>query len=213
MSWSYTKLSMYDTCPAKVKFRYVEGIKDTPGPAAQRGTDIHAGLEAGVTHGKPLPAGLEYYSSFVGDLRASGAKAELRIGVDNTWRALDPSSIDKPWGLGYLDVGLAAPEKVDIWDWKTGKVYEEDHLKQRKVYAALGLALSPDAYSVKVTHVYLDHKKNRSTEFHRDQVAVLRTDIQSKVEKMEADTLLIPNPSFACRWCNFSKEKGGPCVF
>jgi len=35
--------------------------------------------------------------------------------------------------------------------------------------------------------------------------------VTEKVMKIENDDIFAPNPSYACRWCHFRKNNGGPC--
>jgi len=212
MRWSYSKLGMYKECPAKVKYRYIDKLPSTPGPAAARGVAIHAKIES-YLKGESTIGEMEevnFYGDWLARLRVLGAQPELKIAVKKDW---SPCGWEDPdvWGVGVIDAWL--PSAPIAWDWKTGKVYEEDHFAQRELYTAMLFGHVPDAYEVKFSHVYVDIHKERTTTFHRNTIPDLRKRWSDKISIMEADTIMAPNPSFKCRWCPYSKQSGGPCDF
>jgi CRISPR/Cas system-associated exonuclease Cas4 (RecB family) len=36
---------------------------------------------------------------------------------------------------------------------------------------------------------------------------------RGRVDLMQSDSLCAPKPGQHCNWCDYSKKKGGPCVF
>jgi hypothetical protein len=66
---------------------------------------------------------------------------------------------------------------------------------------------------VRAIHVYLDLGKNREKTLHRDQVPDVQRRFSERVAKLESCTEFYPKPQYLCRYCNFSKANGGPCIF
>lgn len=115
LPWSYSKLSLYKKCPAAFKFRYIDKKYSTPGPAAQRGTEIHSKIENFIKwHGSDdaqiniADIGIDMTcSQFLNDLRyeymyglqgvdennpkmwSECIDTELELRVDENWNILD----------------------------------------------------------------------------------------------------------------------------
>lgn len=174
---------------------------------------MHAAMEDYIKgHSKELPAELSYYQQFLdGIIQHSDCELvpELKIAVTKDWK---PADFDgEYWWRGILDLFLKHPEVVIVYDWKTGKVYD-DHQDQREIYS-LGIFAHHDVAEVRAVHVYLDQRINRETIYHRDMVEELREKWVKRVDRMVSDQDLIPSPGFYCRFCPYSRAKGGPCQF
>lgn len=212
MRHSYTKISMYMSCPAKKKYRYDDKLKEESHPAAQRGKDIHASFEEAIKDGRPLPNEFVFYADYVKTLRAAGAYSELKAAVNRSW---EPCEFDSPdaWIISVLDLWLVRGTIAYGWDWKTGKVYD-DHVKQKEFYSAVMLnTLLPEVEKVVFSNVYVDLQKAVPHEFTRSEILNLQARWGNRIALMERDTECSPTPNFFCRYCSFSKAKGGPCAF
>jgi RecB family exonuclease len=53
MRLSYTSLNTYETCPAKYRFQFVDGVPGTPSPALSFGDSLHQALYR--FHNRPVP--------------------------------------------------------------------------------------------------------------------------------------------------------------
>jgi len=62
---------------------------------------------------------------------------------------------------------------------------------------------------------YLDHPEEdiaiSSYEYTRDELPKLKSEWESLAESLMSDREYAPSPSSDCKWCPFSKEKGGLC--
>lgn len=211
MRHSYTKISMYMECPAKKRYRYDERRETPQSPAAARGTQYHAGLE-GAINGTGLPDELSYYGDYVRRLRDNGAKAEFAFALRRDWSITDWDAEDS-WIVGKADVWVPVSPVAHVQDWKTGKIYES-HEKQGEFYATCLFSYVPsEVREVRATFIYTDLRKERNKTYHRDSLEQLRSRWTARIERMERDTECIPTPGFGCRFCPFSKIKGGPCLF
>lgn len=218
MRHSYTKISMYMECPAKKRYKYDDRRAVEQSPSAARGTRYHSAIESYVAGDGTIHVPTEtefpelgFYSSYLQRLRSLGAKAEYRFAIRRDW---SPTvwDADDAWLIGVADVWIPTAPVAHVQDWKTGKIYDS-HEKQGEFYATCLFSEVPEAYEVKATFIYTDLKQERNRTYHRDNIEALRQRWNARVERMERDTECAPTPSFSCRYCPFSKSKGGPCIF
>lgn len=213
MSWSLSSLGTYEKCGLKYKFKYHDKLKETRSIQASRGVDNHALVE-GFLRGelKELPPELSFYSQFLTGLKTYEIYPEHKVSLHRDW---NPTTWEDPevWYKGVLDLKVVKNEgEALVYDWKTGKIYP-DHNDQKTIYSLAVFAEHPALYTVRAIHVYLDLNANREKTFHRNQVPELRKQWETRVQRLEQDPQFIANPGFHCRWCGYSRTKGGPCQF
>jgi hypothetical protein len=217
MRLSYSGWSTYDKCPAKYKYSYIDKLaRSEPGEAAQRGTKIHDSVEKFFQEGTPVSVEIrDTYQPWLESLaEEANCAPEWEWGVNDIWGHADFKDDNAAW-RGFFDlkaVPLARGDELYVYEWKTGKIYD-DHAHQSSLYAAVGLCLHPWASSVTVTNVYFDQGKNVERKTTRKELPAVIDIWNSRRQQVMNDDLMSPTPSFACRWCNFSKANGGPCRF
>jgi hypothetical protein len=206
---SLSKLKCFEQCPLKYKLRYVDGIQDPSGPAAQRGILMHAVFENHL-RGEDVvwPANLKHYEGFSENLKKSGALPEKVLTLDKDWKPVE----EEVWYKAILDVLLIKEPEAWIYDWKSGKEYD-DHYDQKEIYSVAVFCSFPEVSTVRAIHVYLDHGRNTERVYDRSQMPAMRDRWALRFKKLEDTTEFHPNPNFGCRYCGFSKSKGGPCRF
>jgi hypothetical protein len=132
--------------------------------------------------------------------------------VNKKWLPV-PFNDSKAWARGKFDLRVQAPDLLEIKEWKTGKVYEE-HAYQKHLYATVALVLFPAYNSVTVTGVYFDQKQQPPPDEHsRADLSIMKMTWQDRFKRLERDKNFNPNPTFMCRYCDFSAAKQGPCRF
>lgn len=210
MKHSYTKVSMYMECPAKKRYRYDERIPTPVSPAAARGTEYHSRLESAI-NGAPPEDEFQFYNDYIAKLRANGARAEFAFALRKDWSITDWGD-ESAWVIGKADIWAPTLPIAHVQDWKTGKMYDS-HEKQGEFYSTALFSYVPEAREIKATFVYTDLRKTRDWTYRRDDLEALRSRWTARIERMERDTECVPTPGFGCRFCSFSKSKGGPCIF
>jgi hypothetical protein len=236
-SWSLSALNMFERCGFSYACRYysrevaqIMGLSvvpktPPPGPAAQRGLDMHKTIENFFVHRHPLTPELEKWRPAFQELMSPGFESypEHRISVGRDWSLSEWSNA---WGRAVLDLKVIKPQVVTIYDWKSGKEYPE-HYEQKELYAVFTSVEHPAVSSIKAVHVYFDSGRQTIREYHRDQMPERRQRWENRVERMEEavqnlkdhpDLLNLQlnfpqSPNFTCRWCAFSRAQGGPCKF
>lgn len=214
MIHSLSKLGTFEQCAAKYKFKYIDNLPTPPSTSAGRGIDTHSMIELYLKTGEVmLNPPLDFYQGWLDGLRkVEGASPEAKLALDVDWNPCDWNS-EVVWWRGVLDL-LIPPQgqKVHVYDWKTGKIYD-DHEDQREIYGVAALSHYPEATEVTCTHVYVDLHKSVTKTYHRDHLDLLKTRWGRRFRAVETATEFPYNPQFKCRWCPFSKESGGPCPF
>lgn len=241
MRWSLSKLGTFTQCGAKYKFKYIEKAVEQRSLSASRGVDHHTAVERFLkSEIAELPQELSFYTQFLTEVRGHEIYPEHKIALTKDWTPTTWDAEDV-WYTGILDLklllrsgnsggnseehqgeqsavpatdGKGEPTEAVIYDWKTGKIYP-DHDDQKSIYSVAVYSEHPTVQSVRAMHVYLDLGKVREKEFHREQMHMLRKSWEDRVAPLERANPddLIPNPGFHCRWCGFSRAKGGPCKF
>ena len=215
--WSYSKVKSYESCAARYRYRYIDRLPSAPpGPAAQRGIDKHSELEQYVKgYGSwDVPPGPEALYPVLDKMRFRNdgwTGTEFKIGVSRDWK---PSgyALEETYDRAILDAVWLNKDKdvLEVYEWKTGKPRDE-YADQRKLYAAASLVwwgLS----EVTVSTVYLDGTApNQRLKVKASALPALQDDWNSRVERIEKDETFSPNPTFACRWCDYSRFRDGPC--
>jgi RecB family exonuclease len=220
MRVSYSKLKCYEQCPAKFKFKYIDNLPEESGPAASRGTRIHSLLEDAIKGQARLPLDhpdpdhevAEKYYDFCDTLRKVGAEAEIKLKVNQEFQ---PASQDV-WITGIIDVLYVdyVNNQAKIWDWKTGKKYDE-HVDQGNFYSMLTLAAFPEVEVVEPCFVYVDDRRNWPMEPVKRgmQFEALKQEYTTRIKWLDYAESYVPNPGWYCNYCSFAASKGGPCPF
>jgi CRISPR/Cas system-associated exonuclease Cas4 (RecB family) len=102
-----------------------------------------------------------------------------------------------------------------VYDYKTGKKYEEPHKDQLELYNATALLLFPEAKESIAADLYLDigPKATLERKMTRAQVPAVIKKWERRVLAMEGDDVFMARPGEYCNRCNYRKSNGGPCLF
>jgi len=214
MTVSYSGVSMYVTCPSSFNRKYnLKEKADQPtretAPAMFRGTDLHNAIEDFLLNKRnDLPKELKAYNEFCTGIRTHKAIPELAFAFDNKWESVE---FDDPLAeiRGFMDAIMADTELI-VYEWKTGKKYDE-HANQRSLYGLAALILYPDYQKVRVMTVYLDQQEISETTYHKDMLVTYKWMWERKINSTKPPQMYPMRPSWKCKWCGYSKKKGGKC--
>jgi hypothetical protein len=214
MSWSLSRLKTFETCHAKYDYRYNLKIPDNGGSsAAQRGIDIHAGIEKSIKDRiTPVPEEASFVGDTIRSLQYAGVehRAEFDLKLDKDWKQVITGDY---WFHGIIDLYVrTSPTTASFHDWKTGRIYP-DHDEQKELYALALFCAYPELEEITSHFDYLDQRKSITRTFHPYMVPAAKERWSRRVGRMQSATEFIPTPGYLCRWCGFSKAKGGPCRF
>jgi hypothetical protein len=208
---SYSGLKLYKKCPLKWKNQYIDGNREPPGKAAQRGTDLHTAIEEFFIRGTGFPTDimpLAPWRAYMEQLTLRSPSPELELAVNVEWEPVDFND-PTAYYRGVADLHYTDNGVLHIYDWKSGRMYPE-HEAQGRTY----MALSPEVDAYMVHFVYIDHPLTVIThmwnaEHRKKEIEDLRKDI----EVLRLDTEYKPTPHHdTCKWCPLSWRKfGGTC--
>jgi hypothetical protein len=241
-SWSPSRLASYTECPKKAGLEFDKvcpvcfhgtlkgwapqtctkcGGSPPSSPVLDRGTRLHLACEDYLT-GKEqtLSDELKPVKKWLMPLRTGFRKSQVlverQVAVDCDWKPVEWFD-RRAWLRCKIDV--LDCRKAKTWavvDWKTGK-YKPDgeYGEQLALYATIILSAFPQPQSVAPSLVFIDAGKGV------EHGAVARKDLKEMQNRwadrtmaMLNDTVFAPRPSYACRWCPWSKAKGSPlCPF
>lgn len=213
MQGSYSRIKDWEKCPRLAQFKHIHKIKEAENPAMLRGKELHSQAEQYIKGGDPQadpPMALwnvqEYMREYAG---WDEPQCELQLAVNDQW---EPTGwFDKDVYLrAVVDLLSVSIPKARIVDHKSGKIYDE-HPLQAELYACFGFAGWKEVDEVEVQFNYIDQGTRMNYTFTRDQYEALRAKWDEKMTSMRNDDVFPTNPGRHCRWCNFSKAKGGPC--
>lgn len=216
MRHSYSSLQTFNKCALQFKFSYIDKMpRGEPHPNAARGTEIHNSIEAFMKEEGELHS--EIISRWGHQLHVLRDEAEC---IPEPMWLLDEDfqpteNEDEAMLKGFFDLKVIWDDAVDIKEWKTGKLYDE-HDTQRYLYGMVALIQHPEVESVEVEGVYLDLNKKVKNEYKREDMKFMKNDWAKRINHVEnaiERNMFPPNPQFLCRYCDFSKQNGGPCQF
>jgi len=215
-AWSFSRWDTYQTCPAKAKFKFIDRLPEPRGPAAERGEAVHKAAEAFVRGwAKTLPAELSSHALELRALKKEKPLCEEELALTEGFEAQTGWFDKDAWCRAKMDV-LATKKAPRIIDYKTGKAYPEKHALQAELYALFALKLL-EATAVIVEFWYTDIGPSaNSVEMYGEGERSLTKLVKrwtTRAKPMLTDTKFKATPGNHCRWCTFSKAKGGPCKY
>lgn len=212
-SWSYSRYSLYSKCPAKAKYKFIDKMPDPGGPAMERGNLIHK-LAEDYTLGnlKKLPPELAKFKDEFTELKKSKPIVEQTWAFTKDWLKTRWDDWQNCALRIKTDASCVDGTDLYIIDHKTGKKYD-DNKEQLELYAVGGALWFPKVKKIITQLWYLDSGEVVDQEFDAKDAPKLQKEWDKRVEPMLNDTRFAPKPSHECRWCPFSKSKGGPCKF
>lgn len=217
ISWSYSSLKDYETCPHRIQLK----LNKAPIPEQEenRGTIIHRMAEQYVKGEiDSLPRELRKFEEQFEEDRASYTEGKLE--VESEW-GFDPDWEQTNWFDAWLRVKCdqvlhISPSETRVTDHKTGKRFgnEVPHLQQAQLYALATFVKYPDVNYIETEMRYLDLGEQTKKLWSRDKDCVrLMGQYMKRVGWMQRDTVFKANPNrMNCRWCRYGTSNGsGAC--
>jgi PD-(D/E)XK nuclease superfamily len=220
-AWSLSRLQLYERCPLAFKCKHILKLPDPGSPAMQRGTDIHSAAENYIRGRlKAIPPELKLVAKDLSTLRdeykKGQVKLELELGFNRSWNAVAWMAKDV-WLRVKMDVMWLKRKVLHVIDWKTGRLKDNgEYSDQLEIYAVAGLALLPEIREVRSHLKFTDHGKTVSLPAgnrNRDDFLPVTRRWEKRAAKLLNEERWQPKQNHGCKWCAFSKSKGGPCKY
>lgn len=230
-AWSYSRYADYELCPARFKYKHIDRLPDPGGPAMVRGSEIHKEGEnylkvGGKGKGPAVPKTYAHFKGEMEQLRKLEPMVEQQWGFTADWTPTGWFGRDT-WLRVVCDVAVYYDDDtLDIIDFKTGKKYGTNE-DQIELFSMGGFAKFPEVEHVTARLWYLDipdgpndgdpHADSTANttirEYTRDGYEAAKKKWAGKIQPMFMDTKFPPRANDKCRWCPYSRAKGGPCKF
>jgi len=207
MSWSYSRLSLYERCPFQYEGRYIKKVKEEKSEALLNGIAKHDLCEQYLKGDrKRIPKGVNKIAGSLRRLKSMEAVAEEWWNITEDW----VEAKKKDWLIAKIDAYcFPEPNTIEVTDFKTGKVYPT-HKEQHGLYATMAFCIF-DVEIVISRGDYIDTGKSVTYRWTLDQLPALRADWRRRAETMMEDKELEPTPGYYCAWCPRSRLKKGDC--
>jgi len=154
-SISYSKYSLFNQCPKKFKYIYIEKFKEPPSEILERGSAMHKSMEEHLTIPNfPVPSFADWLVPYLKPIKKY-LIAEEFWQADKDFKPLPSFHPDIKY-VGKVDAYFVKGSMLVLIDWKTGKVREKN-MEQLELYAILALNKFSEVQEVKPVpnHVFI----------------------------------------------------------
>lgn len=211
--WGYSKLETFEKCPQKFAYMFIDKLPQPGSPAMERGSKMHENIESYLNGWiKDLIPECQSFKEAIDALKTEQFQAEQAIGLDKDWNKLPDWFHMATWIRAKADAMYVQDNKLVVIDFKSGK-YRVPSTDQVELYAIVGGALYPEVVEVFAEYWYLDTGEVYSRSYTQAELKELRKKFEKRVAPMYVNTNWTPQPSMDCRWCPYSKTKGGKCAY
>lgn len=211
--WGFSKLDTYRACAKQFYFQYVKKLPSPSNAAMERGGKLHENIEMYLNGWAPalLPE-LASWKEPLDALKTKNFQAEQALGFDKNWALLPDWFHSKTWLRAKMDAKYIEDNKLTVIDFKSGK-YRVPSTDQVELYAVVGSAIHPEAETVLAEFWFLDTGDIYTRAYTKAELLELRKKYEAAVVPLYAETVWEAAPSAACRYCAYSRTKGGPCKY
>jgi len=209
----FSKLECFRQCPQKFKFQFIDKKKTKGSAAMERGSKMHENIESylnGWT--KDLIPENQSFQKELDVLKTKDYHAEQALGFNREWELLSDWFVKSTWLRVKMDAYYIEGAKGYAIDFKSGK-YRIPSTDQVALYAVGLHAKHPELESVTAEYWYLDSGDVYTRLYTAAELLSLRKKFEQEFAPIYTEELWEPNPSNECRWCDFSKTKGGKCQY
>ena len=209
----FSKLDSYRECPQKFHFQFVQKLPQPGSPAMERGSRMHESCEMYLNGwAENLIEEVADWKEALDGLKEKTFQAEKAWGFDKSWNLLPDWFHKDTWLRAKSDCHYIEGDKVTVIDFKSGK-YRVPSKEQVELYAVCAGSVYPAATHVTAEYWYLDTGEVYKQEYTREQLLKLQKQYEMYFAPLFTDEVFKPTPGAGCRWCPYSKTKGGKCVY
>lgn len=201
--WSYSFLSTYERCARQAEARYVtKELKFVESPEAAHGNRVHKALENRIKGAAPLPEDLQAYQKYIDRIKSVDriAMAELELGVTRDWK---PTTFfaRNVRGRCKLDVVMMQGNDALIFDWKTGKVWEDP--KELEIQALMLQIAYPHLEQIMGAYVWLKEDEYGPVYDLTSTLGKTKKWVEKTISEVEK-CIWYPTKNKLCPWCQVS---------
>lgn len=225
-AWSYSRYADYKQCPLKFKLKHIDRIRGTgpSAPALVRGSEIHLEGELWLKGGGKgrVPSTYTHFKDEMKQLAKLSPIVEQQWGFTKDWKPATGSGRD-PNGWFAKDTFLRIvcdvavvydDHTADVIDFKTGRKYDTNE-EQVELFSTGIKMRYPETTTVTTRLWYLDQPNDNEVirEYSAKDIENIKKDWDRKIQPMFNDRKFPPKPNDKCKWCDYRKDAGGPCIY
>jgi len=211
--WGFSKLDVFRACKAKFKYQFIEKLAQGSSPAMERGQAMHETIESYLNGWiTTLSPDTEAWKEQLDELKTKNFRAEQALGFDKDWNQLESWFSPATWLRVKMDAYWRDARTITVIDFKSGK-YRAPSTEQVELYALAGFCMHPDVDTITAEMWFLDTGDVYRKTYTRDQISLLKKKYEGYSAPMYTERAWEPSPSMECRWCPYSKTKGGKCKY
>jgi hypothetical protein len=211
--WGFSKLDVYRACPQKFEYQFIQKLPQPGSAAMTRGSTMHEDIEHYLNGWAPgLTSEVAAWKDALDALKTKNFKGEQAIGIDKNWGLLPDWFAKETWLRVKMDAYFIEDDEMTVIDFKSGKfrIPSEDQIE---LYAVAGLSIAPQVKKVNAQFWFLDTDDVYNKTYTAEQLVLLRKKYERECQPLYTDSTWTPAPSRECRWCPYSKTKGGKCQY
>ena len=210
MSFSFSSLSLYNTCPFSYKLSFIDKIKPVRSTALVKGSNVHSILEKfpDIT-GKEYKFKedlivLNFLNSEVGKyfknvLLNKKSAREFRFGLT---RDFENDVFKDSFFHGIIDLIFLENDELNICDYKTGKYKENQDFSQLLTYSLF----FKNYNKIKLNYIYVEHNRVNSKIVTKEDIEKAQDFIIKTTDIILQDKVFKRNCGKHCAWCQFSEK-------
>lgn len=218
MKYSYSRLSMYDRCPRKFRYKYIDLLDiDTDSPVFEKGKYFHAILE----HYPKIPTWEFKYPENKANAPAMLKQILKFCETDRRYQYLIGKPLYQREQQFYLNPALENCEEADqlingcidyvgvvddcaiLVDWKSGKTQKYASFKQLELYSIWAFNNFPEINTVKTMLFFVEQDAILPNSIDRSEVEFIKNKLMDSIEKVEFDTEYKKCVKEDCQYCDY----------
>ena len=210
MSFSFSSLSLYNTCPFAYKLSYIDKVKPVRSTALVKGSNVHSILEK-----YPEIQEKEYkfnenlivsnfLNSEIGNyfkdvLLNKKTAREFKFGLT---RDFENDTFKDSFFHGIIDLIFFENDELNLCDYKTGKFKENQDFSQLLSYSLY----FKNYDKIKINYLYVEHNKINSKVVTKEDIEKTQDFIIKTTDIISEDKVFKRNCGKHCNWCQFSEK-------
>ena len=201
LSWSYSALKNYETCPKRYyHYNWAKDVKEPETDALRSGNELHAHFEQRLK-GTQLPLGYGQYEALLKRVIDAPGQTygEQKLAITSSFAPVGFFARGV-WLRVVIDAAKVNGDRATIFDWKTGRPSED--ITQLQIMTAVVMHHSPAIARVKAALVFVNYDKIEPAEFVREDLTEIWGEILPRVkalEKARQNMEFPPKPSGLCK--------------
>ena len=211
MSFSFSSLSAYNTCPFAYKLSYIDKVKPVRSTALIKGSNVHSILEKfpDFIASKEFKFNenlivSNFLNSEIGNyfkdvLLNKKTAREFKFGLTKNF---ENDTFKDSFFHGIIDLIFFENDELNLCDYKTGKFKENQDFSQLLTYSIFFKKYN----KIKINYIYVEHNRVNSKVVSKEDIENAQNFIIKTSDIISEDKVFKRNCGKHCSWCQFSEK-------